>query len=234
MIHAPENTLAAFARAWDEGADGIELDVHLSRDGEVVVHHDADLRRTAGLDGRLAEMSWAELKSLDVGSWKDPLWSSQRIPALDEVLKQTPGDRTILIEIKCGAEIVPVLLEKKRKGLLSSERIWFVGFDMAVMAATKEALRDFRVLLNVEPEGYEGVREVVTRLADGIAAHGLDGVGAGLRRADWGALRYWKERGLAIFAWVARDADTARQLEKIGVDAAAADCPAELSAWLRG
>lgn len=66
---APENTLAAFARAWDEGADGVELDVRLARDGVPVVIHDATLRRTGLREGIVAEMTSAELGKIDVGGW---------------------------------------------------------------------------------------------------------------------------------------------------------------------
>ena len=67
---APENTLAAFRLAIEQGADGIELDVWRCGSGEVVVHHDADTSRTAGMARRVSSTSWAELRCLDVGSWK--------------------------------------------------------------------------------------------------------------------------------------------------------------------
>src|SRR6266568_1623573 len=67
---APENTLAAFRLAVEQGADGVELDVWRCRSGEVVVHHDVDTARVAGVAHRLGSTRWAELRRLDVGSWK--------------------------------------------------------------------------------------------------------------------------------------------------------------------
>ena len=67
---APENTLAAFRRAWELGCEAIELDVHLSADEQAVVIHDQDLARTAGDPRRVRECSLAELRALEVGSWK--------------------------------------------------------------------------------------------------------------------------------------------------------------------
>ena len=67
--HAPENTLAAFELALEQGADGIELDVKLSADGQVIVIHDATVDRTTGAHGRVKDMSLAELRSLDAGSF---------------------------------------------------------------------------------------------------------------------------------------------------------------------
>ena len=66
---APENTMAAFREAIAAGADGIEFDVRLTRDGIPVVIHDNSLRRTGGVSHRIADLTWAELKKIDVGSW---------------------------------------------------------------------------------------------------------------------------------------------------------------------
>ena len=66
---APENTLAAFSRAMLDGADGIEFDVRLSRDGVPVVIHDASLRRTASVDSQVCDLTSEQLQRIDVGSW---------------------------------------------------------------------------------------------------------------------------------------------------------------------
>ncbi|HET6851924.1 MAG TPA: glycerophosphodiester phosphodiesterase family protein, partial [Pyrinomonadaceae bacterium] len=68
---APENTIAAFKEAIAVGADGVEFDVRLTRDRVPVVIHDSTLRRTAGLQRRVADLTWAELEQVDVGSWFD-------------------------------------------------------------------------------------------------------------------------------------------------------------------
>ena len=89
----PENSLSAFACAIKHGC-GIELDVQLSADGEVMVFHDANLKRMCGIDKRIRELTCAELKSIRLGN------SSQTIPTLDEVLSLVRGRVTLLIEIK--------------------------------------------------------------------------------------------------------------------------------------
>src|SRR5512138_815337 len=77
---APENTLAAFRLALEQGADGVELDVWRCRTGEVVVLHDEDTRRVAGSPLRVREATLAELRALDVGAWKGPGFRGERIP----------------------------------------------------------------------------------------------------------------------------------------------------------
>ena len=101
---APENTLAAFARALDQGADMLELDIHLSRDGIPVVIHDATLERTTNGHGRVVEYDLAALKQLDAGSWFAKEYAGERIPTLDEVLTLVNGRAPVIIEFKWDKE----------------------------------------------------------------------------------------------------------------------------------
>ena len=100
----PENTMASFAdSASDARVDGIELDVQFTRDGKVVIAHDFDLRRTAGIDRLITDMTWDELSRIDVGSFKGPEFSDQRIPLLEDLFT-TFGSRFIYdIELKVRA-----------------------------------------------------------------------------------------------------------------------------------
>jgi glycerophosphoryl diester phosphodiesterase len=84
--NAPESTLPAFAGAVAKGADAIEFDVHLTKDGQVVVHHDFYLGRTDNGSGYLGDHTLAELKALDAGSWFDARFAGEKIPTLEEVL----------------------------------------------------------------------------------------------------------------------------------------------------
>jgi glycerophosphoryl diester phosphodiesterase len=83
---APENTLAAFELAAARGADAVELDVQVSRDGVPVVIHDRHLDRTTDGFGPVRSRTWAELRSLDAGSWYDPRYRGEPIPALEDAL----------------------------------------------------------------------------------------------------------------------------------------------------
>ena len=97
---APENTLAAFAAAIDAGADGIELDVHPSRDGALVVHHDHYLDRTTNGAGLVSDHTLAELRALDAGAWFDGRFAGERIPTLEDVLSLAAGRVRLEIELK--------------------------------------------------------------------------------------------------------------------------------------
>lgn len=82
----PENTLLAFRQAVAAGAPSIELDIHVSADGELVVMHDATVDRTTNGTGAIASLSWSALQRLDAGSWKSPAFAGERVPSLAEAL----------------------------------------------------------------------------------------------------------------------------------------------------
>lgn len=115
---APENTLLAFEKALEVGATGIELDVQLSKDGEVVVIHDEMVDRTTSGQGLVIQQTLAELKRLDAGCWFDPQFAGEKIPTLREVLELLDGHPVQLnIELKTGVVDYPGL-EKKVLGLV--------------------------------------------------------------------------------------------------------------------
>ncbi len=97
---APENTLAAFSAAIDDGADGIELDVRLTVDGNVVVFHDSRLERTTDGKGRIERCTSDQLKSMSAGAWFHPLFRAEKIPTLDAVLDLIDKRVGVNIELK--------------------------------------------------------------------------------------------------------------------------------------
>jgi len=104
---APENTLAAFKRSIDLGVDGIELDIHKCKSGELVVIHDDTVDRTTGGTGRVKDMTWQELSALDAGTWYDKKFAGEKLPLLQQVLDLVDGKLTINVEIKNCPTVYP-------------------------------------------------------------------------------------------------------------------------------
>jgi len=132
----PENTPAAFRAAIAAGADMVELDVHLTRDDEVVVIHDDTLERTTDGKGAVADRTLAELKRLDAGSWFAPRFAGERIPALAEVLALTRGRIRVNIELKKGKRAFPYTMEELADRTLAvvegagmADQVLFSSFD---------------------------------------------------------------------------------------------------------
>jgi glycerophosphoryl diester phosphodiesterase len=98
----PENTLVGFRAAAQAGLAMVELDVRLSRDRHLVVIHDVDLVRLAGIHSRVDELTLTELQEIDAGTWFDPAFSGERIPTLADVFAALPPEMGINVEIKPG------------------------------------------------------------------------------------------------------------------------------------
>lgn len=101
---APENTIYAFAAAMESGAGGIELDIQQTADGVPVVTHDLNLKRISGWNKKISDVTYEELRDLDVGSWFDPIYGEARIMTLEEVLLFTGGEIFLNIELKSDAQ----------------------------------------------------------------------------------------------------------------------------------
>jgi glycerophosphoryl diester phosphodiesterase len=137
---APENTLASFQLALTQGADGIELDIHLSKDGEIMVCHDPTIDRTTNGNGYIVEMDAAEIKRYDAGGWFSEQYAGERIPTLAEVFDLVPEHIMINIEIKYAyqGQLETQLLDflRKRNRL---DHVVISSFDHKCMQRIKEA-----------------------------------------------------------------------------------------------
>ncbi|WP_226799757.1 glycerophosphodiester phosphodiesterase [Carnobacterium mobile] len=157
----PENTLVAFEEAIRVGSDGIELDVHLSRDNEVVVIHDETVDRTSNGKGLVRELTLQELKQLDAGSWFSEDYTDCRIPALQEVIdflidSQFKG--TLNIELKTDHYAYPGIEEKVIKLTDKKEiqfKIVFSSFNYQTLIRLKELNPTVEIALLFEKNGRD-------------------------------------------------------------------------------
>lgn len=218
---APENTLAAVRLAWEQGAAAVEVDVTLSKDGRLVVLHDATTERLAGRDRAVSDQSFAELRQLDVGAWKGERFRGERIPLLSEVLSTVPSGRRLFVELKCGAEALPALGRTLAADESHSARVVIIGFRRSVMAKAKAALPLVPVywISRKPPAGGRGPDPVGDGLiADAVAA-GLDGLSLqAWESVDARFIDKARAAGLAVYVWTVDDAAEAMRFEAAGVD----------------
>jgi glycerophosphoryl diester phosphodiesterase len=158
---APENTLAAFARALAEGADGVELDAWRCGSGEVVVIHDQETTRTCGERLAVDRAPLAALRRLDAGGWKGAAFRGERIPLLAEVFEALPG-AIINVELKGRAGRPDLALAAAVARLIAdagaAERIIVSSFDFALLAAFRPHAPAVATGLLFEPAWHRPVR----------------------------------------------------------------------------
>ena len=130
---APENTLAAFRLAWERGCRAIELDIRMSGDGQIVVFHDEDTERICGIKFEVARVTFSTILSCDVGAFKGLVYAGERIPLLGEVFETVPGDGKVLVEIKCGVEVLPELARCIEASGLRDDQVELICYEAEVL-----------------------------------------------------------------------------------------------------
>ncbi len=229
---APENTLASIRLGWEQGADAVEVDVHQSRDGHIVVIHDAHTRRTAGLNRRVRAQTLAELRTLDAGRWKHRRWAGEGIPTLAEVIDTIPHGKRLFIEIKCGPECLPQFVETLKSSGRKPSQVIPIGFDLTTMRLVKWALPEWEVAW---VQGFRrNWRGGWLPTAEKLIAHakeaGLDALDLGARgpvNAAFAAKVHGA--GLRLYIWTVDAPGQARKLAAAGVDGLTTNRPG----WLR-
>ena len=230
---APENTLAAMKLGYDQGADAGELDIHLSKDGRIVLLHDLDTKRVAGVDKKVAEQTYDELRKLDVGQWGK--WAgkgfSEKIATLDEVWPLVPTGKRLLIEIKCGPEIMPALVEMIRKAPLTKEQTVFISFKYDVIQAVKKAFPDRQAywLHDYKQDKKTGELPKLDDLIAKAKAANADGLDLSFKfPLDAANVKKIKDAGLQCHVWTVDDPAKARELAAAGVDSITTNRPGAL------
>lgn len=230
---APENTLESFQLGLDQGADAIECDVRVSRDGELVAIHDPTVDRVAQVKGTVAEMTRAELNTLDVGSWKSPNFRGARIPALADALDIIPADRRIFIEIKAGLTALASLKKVLAATALPRSQIVVMEFDLDTVIAMRSAFPDIEVLWLLDFPWWHSPWTKRHALMDNIArAASLDFDGVNIQdvpQLNAKSIAECSVRKLKSYCWTVDNPDRAAQLFKGGIDGIATNRPG----WMR-
>ena len=199
----PENTIAAFESAWRQGADVIEGDFQLTSDGQIVCIHDADTLRVSGTRLVVKESTLAELRQLDMGWHFHDQSFDEKIPTIEQVFATIPENKQILIEIKCGVEILPVLMQQIQRSNLDLSQIGVIAFDQEVIKQCKLIEPKLIVLWLNDFNKINDIDFIVSTLLD-IKADGLlsnDTVADQLRDAV-------KKQGLIYNLWIEDDSES--------------------------
>ena len=230
---APENTLAAIRLGWEQHADAVEFDVYLSKDGQIVLIHDKDTERVAGVKRTVVEQTTAELRQLDVGKWKHAKFSGEKIPLLSEALATIPQGKRVFIEVKCGAEIVPELKRQLALSKRPAAETAIISFQKEVIAESKKAIPDCKAywLASIKRDKKTGewnhTVEDLIQTAKQLHADGLDLSACDL--IDKGFGDKVKSSGLELLVWTVNDVQVAKQMIAAGVQGITTDRPQ----WLR-
>lgn len=215
---APENTLVAVREAIRRGAQFVEIDVRRSADGVIVLMHDQTVDRTTNGQGRINELTWDEISTLDAGSHFSPAFAGEPVPTLDDVLTllQT-SSITLVLEVKQPDRYPGIALQvaEKLQQFDLDTRVVVVSFD-------HDWLGEFRSLMPNVRVGYLQVGACIRRQ---MPEESLLDVHWMSVLVDPTLIWRTHRRGHRIWAWTVNDARLARLLTWLGVDGITTDHP---------
>lgn len=230
---APENTASSVRLAWTQEADAVEVDVHVTRDGQVVVIHDPTLERTTGDHRAVLDCNWSDLQRLDCGSWKGAKWAGERLVLLDEVLPLVPADKRIYVEIKAPQRAAMSAFEPfLARHAARISQISIIGFSLPLVRAFKQRFPEIPAFWVIEfqqisvdgpwdPDPYRCI-EIAQRL-------GLNGVHVSACEAiDRRFVDAVHAARLRCAVWTVDRVDVARRLIDAGVDGITTNWPGRL------
>ncbi len=237
--HSPENTLAAFQMAIDVGADGIEFDVRLAKDGVPVVIHDAELERTGREPGLVSELTSAELSKVDVGSWFNqkfpkrakPEFRNERIPSLAQVLELCKDSNGLIyIELKPNRTDSRKLAEAVCDLIRNSPllpRIILKSFKLGIIPIIRQVLPEVQTAALFEPivMDYLRRRRHLLRLTREFGAHQISLHYALVTRK---LAKLAVEQGMPVTIWTVDDRKIFKKAKKLGIQAVISNDPAKL------
>ena len=213
---APENTLAAVAEAIEVGADWVEIDVQETADGTVVVFHDSDFMKLAGVNLKLWDATLADLKNIDIGSWFGAEFSQERVPTLAEVLDLCRGKVGVNIELKYYGH--DQQLEQRVIDVVESQRM---ASEVVLMSLKLAAVRKLKSL---RPDWKVGLLMSVS--AGNLKQLEVDFLAVNVGLASRRFVRAAHDMGKAVHVWTVNDAPTLSMMIGRGVDSLITDEPA--------
>lgn len=225
--HAPENTLSSFQKALELGADTLELDVHLSKDGELIVMHDPRVDRTTNGNGYIKDLTVEELKKLDTGKLFEA-YQGERIPLLQEVFDLLKGKASFVIEIKNGPIFYPGIEGKLVQLIEKNDLV----DDVIVIAFYHPSLKRVK---EFNPKIKTGILFVGAFIDPWAVAEqvGADTLHPMYEYVTEEMVVEAHKRGYAVYPWTINEPAQQEQWHKYGVDGIISDYPDSLSGVLR-
>lgn len=220
---APENTLAAFQLALEQNADGIELDVHLSADGEVVVIHNSRIDHTTNGKGAVRKLSFQNLRKFDAGSWFSPDFAGERIPSLNEVLNLVKDKLITNIELKSSGfpgDQLPKKVSEVLKHHGLEKKIVFTSFSPWALFKIKKLLPEVSIGLLTLP----GLLGTIVRMIFG-GSKKYYSIHPHFSSVTPKMLRQVKIKGKKVIAYTVNESEDIRRLFAEGIDGIITDNP---------
>jgi len=227
---APENTLTAINLAWQRNDCAVEIDVRLSLDKNIVVIHDDNTKRIGNQNKKVKNTLLKDLKKITVGNTNYP---NEKIPTLAEALATVPTKKKLIIEIKCGIEIIDSIKSEINNSKLDPSQIEFISFELNVVKEIKSILPRHKVLWLLDLDYYWYKKFFSFSIEKNILiakANNLDGLDLWASKiVDASFVDKIKNSELLVYLWTVNDPLRANNYFNMGVDGITTD----RAQWMR-
>ena len=224
---APENTLAAFELALEIGVDALEIDVHATRDGQIVVLHDADLQRTTNRSGLVRELTFDQIRKADAGGWFGKPFRGERVPTLQEVLDLARNRALVMIEVKAdyiAERTLQIIADAKAEA------------QVVLQSFNPETVRRIRSLEPGIPAaqligklGTAAPRQQARKLAQRILRDGANALAIWHGALSPALFDEMRKRAISVWTWTVDEKESMRALALLGVQGIITNYPNRLN-----
>ena len=207
------------------------MDVRLTKDNQIVCHHDKSCLRTAGNPITIKDSEYEELSKLDIGSWFGEEWKEETIPLLSEVLDLIPKKKEIYIEVKTGTEITDQLIKDIYQHKEKIKEISIISFYPEVIKEIKSIAPELTANLLVNFEGPKLIEENdIVRMMKEINA---DGIGAQNHKSlDIHFFNKINRENKKVHVWTVNSKEEAKRYYELGLDSVTTNCPGKIREYL--
>ena len=205
---APENTLASIRQALEDKTDWVEIDVQESSDGKVVVIHDSDFMKLAGVDMKVWDGTLKQLQEIDIGSWFSPEFSNERVPTLAKVLEEAKGRARVMIELKYYGKNQN--LEQRVVDLV--EQADMVD-NVSIMSLKYEGIQKIQ---KIRPDWIYGL--LAAKAIGNLAGLDVNFLAVNMGMATSGFIRSAHQKGKMVYVWTVDDRVSMSRMMSMCVD----------------
>ena len=216
---------------FNQHADGVEVDIRLTADKEIICHHDKNALRTTGTDRLIREMTLDEVSLLECGSWFGEAWRGEKVPELTKILSILPKGKEIFIEVKTNEVIVPYLIEDIYHQNIDIDKITIISFFPEVIRSVKKHNPKLKCNLLI---AFDYKRIEVNEILDSVLSIDANGIGAQNHdRLNEELIDSLKEIDKSTHVWTVDSNKEAERYLKLGINSITTNKPLFLRKHLK-
>lgn len=218
---APENTIPAIKLAFEQGADGVEIDIKMTSDKKIVVFHDENTSRVSCQNKKISTNTLESLRSIDIGKFKSNIWKQTYISTLEEMLAIIPAGKKVIIEFKCESDAIYEL-----KNILSNfdtKNIVIASFNFKMLSLSKKEIPNVETYWIHDISGFDSY--LTDWVIEKAKIENINGLMMNVDSLNEDVVKLTHDEDLKIYSWTVNSPSLAKQFSSWGLNGVITDKP---------